>query len=53
MSSDKQTTREAILEAALREIIRLRLATDEGTLRVRADRIWEVATKAIGDQTDA
>lgn len=30
--------------AALREIARLRLATDEGSLRVRADRMWEIAS---------
>jgi hypothetical protein len=32
---------------ALREISRLRLATDEGSLRVRADRIWDLATDTI------
>lgn len=35
------------LLAALIEIERLRLATNEGSLRVRADRMWEVATAAI------
>lgn len=35
------------LLAALREIERLRLATNEGSLRVRADRMWEIATAAI------
>ena len=33
--------------SALIEIARLRLATDEGSLRVRADKMWEVATKAV------
>ncbi|MDB5707880.1 MAG: hypothetical protein JWN66_4996 [Sphingomonas bacterium] len=39
---------------AMREIVRLRLATDEGTLRVRADRIWEIATSLLAeiDRTD-
>lgn len=31
-------------EEKLAEIARLRLATNEGSLRVRADRIWEIAT---------
>lgn len=31
----------------LKEITRLRLATDEGSLRVRADRMWEVAEAEI------
>jgi len=35
------------LTAALNEIRRLRLATDEGSLRVRADRMWEVAGNAL------
>ena len=33
--------------AALREVARLRLATDEGSLRVRADRMWELAKAAL------
>lgn len=37
------------LLAALREIARLRLATNEGSLRVRADRILDVATTAIAN----
>ena len=37
---------QALVEA-LRAIERLRLATDEGTLRVRADRMWEIATAAL------
>lgn len=32
------------LTATLNEIARLRLATDEGSLRVRADRMWELAS---------
>ena len=36
------------LREALTEIARLRLATSEGSLRNRADRMWEVASKAIG-----
>lgn len=32
------------LQNDLAEIARLRLATSEGTLRVRADRMWEIAT---------
>src|SRR5688500_2102326 len=35
------------LLAALREVGRLRLATSEGSLRVRADRMWEIARQAI------
>jgi hypothetical protein len=42
-SADSQL---AALRGALSEIIRLRLATSEGSLRVRADRMWECATKA-------
>ena len=38
--------RDALL-TALKEIARLRLATDEGSLRVRADRMWEVAEAEI------
>jgi hypothetical protein len=34
-------------EQALQEIARLRLATDEGSLRVRADRMWEIALAAL------
>lgn len=34
---------------ALKEIARLRLATDEGSLRVRADRMWDLATKTLAD----
>lgn len=33
--------------AALKEIARLRLATNEGSLRVRADRMWELAEAAL------
>lgn len=33
--------------AALKEIERQRLGTDQGTLRVRSDRMWEIATAAI------
>lgn len=40
-----ETQRDELL-AVLAEIARLRLATNEGSLRVRADRIWELATKA-------
>jgi hypothetical protein len=36
------------LRAALAEIERLRLATDEGTLAKRADRMWEIACEALG-----
>lgn len=32
---------------ALLEVERLRLATNEGSLRIRADRMWEVATAAV------
>jgi hypothetical protein len=42
------TTREERLEAALREVLRLRLATDEGTPAKRADRMWQVACDALG-----
>lgn len=35
------------LLAAIQEIARLRLATDEGSLRVRADRIWDVAVTML------
>jgi len=35
------------LLAALTDIARLRLATQEGTLRERADQMWELATAAI------
>jgi hypothetical protein len=41
-------TREEQLEAALREVIRLRLATEEGSLAKRADRMWTVACDALG-----
>jgi len=36
------------LRADLAEIARLRLATDEGSLRIRADRMWEIATRREG-----
>ncbi len=39
----------AQLEAALREIVRLRVATHEGSLRVRADIMWEIARGALGE----
>lgn len=35
------------LTAAPQEITRLRLATDEGTCRVRFDRAWQIATDAL------
>ena len=31
------------------EIARLRLATDEGSLAKRADRMWEIARQMLGD----
>lgn len=37
-----------VLEKALIEISRLRLATNEGTLRVRADRMWDIAEAHTG-----
>lgn len=37
------------LADALREIVRLRTATDEGSLQVRADRMYEIARTALGD----
>ena len=40
--------REERLEAALREVLRLRLATNEGTPAKRADRMWQVACDALG-----
>lgn len=40
------------LERALTEIERLRLATDEGSLRVRADRMWEIAREALYHEPD-
>lgn len=39
----------AKLREALKEITRLRLATDEGTLAKRADRMWVVASTALGE----
>lgn len=36
------------LQAALSEIARLRLATGEGTLAKRADRMWEIACEMLG-----
>jgi hypothetical protein len=33
------------LRSDLAEIARLRLATDEGSLRERSDRIWEIANR--------
>lgn len=42
----------ALCVTALREIVRLRLATSEGSLRVRSDRIWEIATKTLSDIGD-
>jgi hypothetical protein len=39
------------LEAALREIIRLRIATNEGTLAKRADAIWQLATDVLQKST--
>lgn len=35
------------MRKALREVERLRFATDEGTLRVRADRMWGLARTAL------
>ncbi|MBD0274313.1 MAG: hypothetical protein ICV73_20570 [Acetobacteraceae bacterium] len=32
----------------MREVLRLRLATDEGTPAKRADRMWQVACDALG-----
>lgn len=43
----KAVNSHAELLAALKEIERLRLATDEGSLRVRADQMWDIARKAI------
>jgi hypothetical protein len=43
----RHVDRIAELEAALREIIRLRLATDEGTLARRADAMWQLATNVL------
>src|SRR5688572_8763797 len=41
------------MRRALEEVVRLRLATNEGTLRVRADRMWEIATAALSTKQDA
>jgi hypothetical protein len=35
-------------QAAFAEIERLRLATDEGSLAKRADRMWEIASEMLG-----
>lgn len=39
---------EHALRKALEEISRLRLATEEGSLAKRADRMWEIAEAALG-----
>jgi hypothetical protein len=46
MSNDMSDKLERLREA-LADIERLRLATDEGSLRVRADRMWEIAREGL------
>lgn len=44
---DAMTDQEKLVKA-LEEISRLRLATDEGSLAKRADRMWEIAEAVLG-----
>jgi hypothetical protein len=39
--------RERATREAMTEVVRLRLATDEGTLAKRADRMWQIATDML------
>jgi hypothetical protein len=48
----KLTEERNTLRTALKEIARLRLATDDGSLRVRADRMWETARATLATGED-
>lgn len=47
LANARQTVASGAMYDALAEIARLRLATDEGSLRVRADLMWDVAEAAL------